>query len=185
MSRVATQFTPDDLLNLPDEVNYELVDGNLVERNMGGTSSWVAMQIGHLLLTFIQRSKSGFVFGADAGYVCFPDAPGMVRKPDVSFIKSGRLPGDRTPEGHIPIAPDLAVEVLSPRDLAYDIERKVEECLKAGVREVWIVNPERRTVRIQRADKTVQSLSENDSITGGNILPGFSAAVSEFFPPRN
>jgi len=168
-------------LNLPEGVNYELVDGILVERNTGGTSSWVAMRIGFLLSLYLEKTKNGLVFGPDAGYVCFPGAPDKVRRPDVSFIRNGRLPGDQTPEGNINIAPDLAIEVLSPNDLAYDIERKVEEYFKAGVKEVWVVSPDTRTVRVQKLDGKGMVLRVNDSIGGGDLLPGFSCAVKDFF----
>jgi len=180
MSRVATQFTPDDLLNLPDDVNYELVNGNLVERNMGGTSSWVAMNIGALLVAFCKKTGAGWIFGTDAGYQCFA-FPDTVRKPDVSFIRKGRLPGDRTPDGYIKVPPDLAVEVLSPRDLVYDVEKKVMQYLSAGVLEVWVVNPETRTVRVHRSDGRIEGLGEGDVISGGQLLPGFSCAIKEFF----
>ena len=96
----AAPVTPEDLLTLPDSVNYELVDGRLVERNMGMQSSGIGWRVGGLLFMFLRDHPLGMAFGADAGYQCFPDAPGKVRKPDVSFIRSGRLPGDRTPLGY-------------------------------------------------------------------------------------
>src|SRR3954469_7627368 len=143
-------FTPKDLLVLPDAVNYELIDGILVERHMGSESSAVAVAISVILYTFVKARRLGHVFTTDCGYQCFADAPGKVRKPDVSFVRSGRLPNDRPPEGHIKLAPDLVVEVISPGDLAYEIDEKVAEYLAAGVRLVWVVNPKTRSVRIHR-----------------------------------
>src|SRR4051795_8542847 len=118
-------FTPEDLLRLPDAVNYELVDGKLVERNMGMESSRVAARILALIAFFLRDGRQRLLFGADGSYQCFPEAPDKVRRPDVSFIRDGRLPGDRAPEGHCRIPPDLAVEVVSPNDLAYEVEEKV------------------------------------------------------------
>src|SRR5688572_5220656 len=92
-----TAFTPDDLLNLPDSVSYELVDGNLVERKVGSESSVIAAAIITILNVFIRGNRRGFVAGADCGYQCFPDAPDKVRKPDVSCVSAGRLPNDRPP----------------------------------------------------------------------------------------
>jgi Uma2 family endonuclease len=173
-------YTPEDLLSLPDAVNYELVDGILVERKMGSESSLIAGIILTLLNNFIRGKRVGLVFGADCGYQCFPDAPDKVRKPDVSFVASGRLPGDRPPKGHTKIAPDLAVEVISPNDLAYEIEDKVAEYLAAGVKLVWVVNPASRTVRVQ-AGPNGAILRSDDTITGGDVLPGFECRVAEFF----
>jgi len=178
-------FTPDDLLRMPDAVNYELVDGKLVERNMGMESSLIGMRIGHRLSSFVEDRRLGLLFGADAGYQCFPNAPDKVRKPDVSFIRSGRLPGDRPPDGHCRIPPDLAVEVVSPNDLAYEVEEKVTEYLRVGVPIVWVVSPKTQTVRIHRPRTSprgpVSGLTEDDVIDGEDVLPGFSCRVRDFF----
>ena len=180
-----TIFTPDDLLKLPDAVSYELVDGKLVERNMGMESSEIALRIAFRLGLFLRDHPIGRLFGADAGYQCFPESPGKVRKPDVSFIRSGRLPGDRTPQGHCPIHPDLAVEVVSPGDLSYEVEEKVAEYLRAAVPLVWVVHPPTRTVRIHRPRQSpqerVSDLTDAETITGEDVLPGFSCAVKDFF----
>jgi Uma2 family endonuclease len=179
------RFTPDDLLNLPDAVNYELVDGQLVERHMGMESSLVAAIVIGEIRQFLKQQPIGLVFGADASYRCYPDAPDKVRKPDVSFIRNGRLPGDRVPKGHCPIAPDLAVEVVSPNDLAYELDEKVAEYQAAGVPLVWVVNPAIRRVRIHRPATaplgSIAELTANDVITGEDVLPGFRCPVREFF----
>jgi len=178
-------FTPDDLLRMEDAVNYELVDGKLVERHMGMESSHIGMRVGSLIAKYLDQHPEGFVFGADAGYQCFPGSPTTVRKPDVSVIRTGRLLDNRLPKGHSRIAPDLAVEVVSPNDLAYEIEEKVAEYLQAGVPLIWIVHPPTRTVRIHRpksaASGPISELSGDDTLTGEHVLPGFSCKVSEFF----
>jgi len=173
-------YTPEDLLSLQDAVNYELVDGNLVERKMGSESSVIAGIIVTILSNFIRGKRMGYVAGADCSYQCFADAPDKVRKPDVSFVAAGRLPGDRPPKGHTKIPPDLAVEVISPNDLAYEIEDKVAEYLAAGVKLVWVVNPASRTVRVQSGPNGA-ILRSDDTITGADVLPGFECRVAEFF----
>jgi Uma2 family endonuclease len=179
------RFTPDDLLRLPDAVNYELVDGKLVERHMGMRSSLVGLQIGKLISVFLDANPMGFAFAADASYQCFADAPEKVRKPDVSFIRKGRLPNDAVPDGHSNVHPDLAVEVLSPNDLAYDVNEKVGEYLKAGVPLVWVVDPHSRTVLIVRSPSSPRGsgnvLTDTETITGEDILPGFAHPVADFF----
>jgi Uma2 family endonuclease len=180
-----TFFTPDDLLLLPDAINYELVDGKLVERPMGLESSQIAGKIITLLNNFLGINPIGDAFGPDASYQCFPDTPDMIRKPDVSFIRAGRLPKDHLPEGHCKIAPDLAVEVLSPNDLARDVARKVREYLAAGIKLVWIVDPDSRFVQVHRprgnAAGVLSGFGEADILTGEDVLPGFCTPVADFF----
>ena len=107
-----------------------------------------------------------------------------VRRPDVSFIRLGRLPNEELPEGHCPVVPDLAVEVTSPRDTHHEVAEKVEEFLSAGVALVWIVNPKTRTVLVYRKDQpTVSFLHEQDELSGEEVLPGFRCPVRDVFPP--
>jgi Uma2 family endonuclease len=101
----------------------------------------------------------------------------------VSFIRHGRLPGERIPRGDILITPDLAVEVVSPNDLYNEVDVKVSEYLDVGVSLVWVVNPEARTACVYRPGGTARRLRENDEIDGGDVLPGFRCRVAEFFPP--
>src|SRR5437763_1567551 len=101
----ATLYTPEDLLLMPDGDQFELVDGQLVEREMGMWSSYVAGRAHYLLTDFVEsRRGRGWVLPGEAGYQCFPDAPGKVRKPDVSFIRfHRRSPEAVTEEGYIRI----------------------------------------------------------------------------------
>jgi Uma2 family endonuclease len=115
-------------------------------------------------------------------YQCFPDDPDKVCKADVSFIRLIRYTAEQAQqEGHVRIAPDLAVEVISPNDLYYEVESKVEDYLRAGVQLVWVVNPESRTVWVRRADGTGVTLHENDELTGEEVLPGFRSRVGDLF----
>src|SRR5579885_3451928 len=183
MSDVLTKpcYTPEDLLRMPEGDLYELVDGHLVERKMGARSSFIGGVLLGLLLRFLAQRPLGWAWPADCGYQCFPDAPNKVRKPDVSFLRFGRLPGDRLPPGHIPIPPDLAVEVISPNDLADEVDEKVEEYLGAGVRLAWVVHPQNRTVLIYRPNGSVSGLRERDELDGEDVLPGFRCRVAEVF----
>jgi len=180
-ARTKSIYTPEDLLSMPDAVDYELVDGNLVERHMGSESSAIAMRIAFILTNFVFTRRLGHLFDAECGYVCFPDAPGKVRKPDLSFIRSGRLPDDRPPKGYIQIAPDLAIEVVSPGDLAYEIQEKVNEYLAAGVRLVWVVYPNTKEIHIYRSPGASSIARQADTLSGEDILPGFQSPVADFF----
>ena len=166
---------------MPNEVDYELVNGELVERHMGAESSWIASNLIVLMAVFYRGRVPGHLFTTDCGYQCYSDDPGKVRKPDVSFVRKGRFPKDRILKGYIRIAPDLAVEVLSPNDLADDAEAKVEEYLDAGVRLVWVISPKAETVTVYRDDRSAVKLHEADELSGENVLPGFRCKVSDLF----
>jgi Uma2 family endonuclease len=175
-------YTPADLLRMPDGKDYELADGLLVERKMGSESSFVGGRLFRRLANHADDQRVGLVWPADNGIQCFPDAPDKVRRPDVTFVRFGRLPGDRPPLGHLLIAPDLAVEVISPNELAYEVDCKVDEYLAAGVRLVWVINPANRTVRIYRADGSIGILRESDELDGEDVVPGFRCPVRDLFP---
>jgi Uma2 family endonuclease len=178
------RYTPEDLLTMPDGEHYELVDGRLVERKMSIWSSYVAGVIFQLLNSFCREHSLGWVFPEGTSFRCFPAHPGRVRRPDVSFIRLERLSlAQATTEGHGPVAPDLAVEVVSPNDIAYEIDEKVREFLDAGVPLVWVVNPDQRTVAIHRASGPGAILRENDEISGEDVVPGFRCRVGDFTLP--
>lgn len=178
-------LTPEDLDRMPDNVAFELVNGTLVERNMGLESSEIAGRILLLLGIFLRTRDFGRLFMSDAGFQCFADDPNKVRRPDVSFVRAGRLPGNRAPKGWGRIAPDLVVEVISPNDIADDVEEKVGEWLGAGAALVWVVYPGTRTVRIHRPRTSslgrVSDLTDADTLSGEDVLPGFTCSVREIF----
>jgi Uma2 family endonuclease len=178
---LAEPITPDDLLAMPNEVDYELVHGELVERHMGAESSWIAGNLFALITLFYQGRAPGHLFIADCGYQCYADDPSKVRKPDLSFVRKGRFPKGRVPKGYIRIPPDLAAEVLSPSDLADEAEVKVEEYLDAGVPLVWVISPKAETVTVYRADRSAVKLHDADELSGENVLPGFRCKVSDLF----
>jgi Uma2 family endonuclease len=177
-----TTYTPEDLLTLPEDgKDYELVDGLLVERHMGMRSSYIGGRIGRMLGSHCDEQDAGAVFPADASYQCFPDHPNKVRKPDVSLIRKEKQPAVQMPGGHSRIAPDLAVEVVSPNDVVDDVDEKIMEYLAVGVQLVWVVRPQSRMVEIHRADGTSSILRANQEITGEKVLPGFRCQVGAFF----
>ncbi len=177
--------TPEEFLKMPDSVAFELVDGHLVERHMGAESSEIAVRIIILLGIFLRTARLGRIFGSDTSYQCFADAPDKVRRADVGCVRFDRLLGGRAPKEHCRIAPDFVVEVVSPNDTAEEVDEKVFEWLRAGVPLVWVVSPGVQTVRIHRprtaAGGPVSILSDDDVLTGEDVLPGFSCPVREVF----
>jgi Uma2 family endonuclease len=176
------RYKPEDLLTLPDMDSFELVDGQLVERNIGAKSVWVGGQLITAMNNHIHLHKLGWVWPSDASYQCFPDDPEKVRRPDGSFIRLGRLPGEVLPRGHIEIVPDLALEVVSPNDLFSEVEEKVEEYLGAGVRLVWVIDPELRRGWVYRPGGARTALGENDAFDGEDVLPGFRCRLGDVLP---
>ena len=175
-----TRFTPDDLLRLENDGLFELVDGQLVEKQMSSIASKTANRIAYHLSNWTQGFQRGEVF-PEQSFQCFPNDPGLIRRPDVALILADRL-GSVPDEGHVPIAPDLAIEVISPNDKIYELDTKLVDYRSAGVKLVWVVNPDVRTVRVHRLDHTVTELHETETLTGESLLPGFSVLVKELFP---
>jgi Uma2 family endonuclease len=162
-----------------DRKLFELVDGTLVEKAMGVHESlWAAVLIG-----FIEE----FLKRHDIGVVTAPDGtmrlmPGLVRIPDVAFISWARFPGDKIPHNPIPdLVPDLAVEVLSESNTKREMERKLREYFEAGVRLVWYADPKERAVVVHTPDGRSVRLGEEDTLDGGDVLPGFALPLRDWF----
>ena len=158
----------------------ELVDGVLVEKSMGYGESTLAGALIAILRSFVIPRNLGIVSG-EAGMMRL--TPGLVRIPDVAFASWDRFPGRRRPTVPIPaIAPDLAVEVLSESNTEAEMARKLHEYFAAGVRLVWLVDPEARTVAVYTApEQPIQTLTEADTLDGGDVLPGFTLPLRELF----
>jgi Uma2 family endonuclease len=180
----ARAYTPEDLLSMPDGKRFELVDGRLVERNMGAESSEIGGNLYFRLRLFSQDRALGIVWPADNGFQCFSHAPALVRRPDVSFVGRGRLPGDVSPEGWVKIPPDLAVEVVSPNDTAEELEEKLRDYRKASVPLVWVIYPELRAAKLLRSNGTSTELEEDGVLDGQDVIPGFRCPLVDILPRR-
>jgi Uma2 family endonuclease len=178
----ATLLTPDDLLAMPEDGNrYELIRGELVSTPMSSyESSDIAAGIVTALRTFAHANRLGRVAGADGAFILVRD-PYTVRIPDVSFVRIDRLPRREERRQFLQLAPDLAVEVISPSDSANDVQEKVREYLDHGVQLIWVVHPVQRTVTVYTADRNARVLYEDETLDGGDILPGFTLTVADIF----
>jgi len=175
--------TPDDLLRMPDHGRgYELVDGELKERKMSFWSTFVGRRVSTPLANYVEPQGLGWVNAEGASYRCFPDDDSRVRRADVTFHRLDRLtPEPAAAEGHIPVVPDLVVEVISPNDLAYEVNEKRTEWLIAGAQLVWVIDPVRQEVYAHRADGTATLFRRTDTLTAGPVLPEFRVPVAELF----
>jgi Uma2 family endonuclease len=160
----------------------ELVEGTLVEKPMGYAEAELALRLGAFLLDFVTRHKLGIVAGADGPLRI---TPSLFRLPDVSFVSWDRLPGRKRPKTAIaPIAPDLAVEVLSKGNSKAEIALKLREYFEAGTRLVWLVDPRTRSVRVHTSpsDSTRLDADTGAALDGGLVLPGFRLPLTDLFP---
>lgn len=174
--------TADDLLWMPDDgLRRELVDGEVrVMTPAGGLHGDLAMRIGWRLAAHVETQGLGKVYAAETGFRVASN-PDTVLAPDVSFVRRERLEEIGDTEGFIPGAPDLAVEVVSPRDSFGDVEDKVARWLDAGCRMVVVVNPRNRCTWVHRPGHVPVRLTENDVLDGSDIVPGWKLVLREIF----
>jgi Uma2 family endonuclease len=163
---------------LPENADrsFELIGGEIVEVVSNGKSSALGALMTVLIGGFVLQNKLGFTTGADGGYMI-----GTQRYiPDCAFMSTARQ-AKPTPEAYNALPPDLAVEVLSPSNTPDEIAIKVDNYLRAGV-VVWVVNPDAERVTVHRPDAPPQTYGINDTLDGGNVLPGFTLPVRDIFP---
>jgi Uma2 family endonuclease len=182
MSTAARPVTAEELLRMShDGVRRELVKGELRTMAPAGFDHGAVIDnVQFLLSRHVREHKLGVVVGAETGFKLSID-PDTVRGADVAFVSAERLAGRERPRGFWPGAPDLAVEVVSPTDTVDEIEEKVDDYLRAGARLVWVVNPRRRTVTVYRPGAQPVLLTEDQELTGEDVVPGFRCHVREFF----
>lgn len=169
-----------DLRRLEEEPGLEYSEGEFLEKQVSRESSRIAIEIAYRFRASAGAPPTVEIYGPDLGYRCHPDDPDWFRKPDVSVIRKERLSG-LGDVGMMPIPADLAVEVISPRDLARDVLEKVEQYLEARFPLVWLVSAERRLVDVYRADGSITRLHENDPIDAGEAVPEFQGRVGDLF----
>jgi len=175
-------LTAEELLRLSTTGSrYELVKGELFEMPpAGGRHGSVAMRIGIVLGSYVRENELGEVFAAETGFILRRD-PDTVRAPDAAFVARERLPAGELPPGYLEMVPDLAVEVVSPGDSAREVREKVADWMRAGVRLLWAIDPATRSVTVYRSTDDLSVLSEDDSLDGGQVIPGFSTNIKDLF----
>jgi Uma2 family endonuclease len=163
----------------PDGFQQELVNGVIVTMPPPKARHGACCaKTNRLLGNFVDAHDSGNLFCNDTGWIMERD-PDTVRGPDISFWSKERLPV--LPYSYIEIPPDLAVEVVSPGDHYSRVQNKVRQYLRCGARLVWVLDPEDRSVTVYRSQQEGKILGENDTLTGEDVLPGFSCRVADLF----
>ena len=182
MAETKIGTTAQELSELPDDgKRYELVEGELREMAPAGARHGNAAATLTILLGQHARAQQlGRLLAAETGFRISRN-PDTVRAPDVSFVSRERVPPEGPPEGYWEIAPDLAVEVVSPNDAAAGVQSKVQMWLESGVRLVWVVYPGTRSVVVYESLKEISTFTAEDTLGGGAVVPGFECKVSEIF----
>lgn len=166
-------------LNGDEKRVCELVDGVLVEKPMGLYESVVAIWIVRLMTPYFNQHDPGILSGADGP---FRLSKGLVRFPDVCFVSWAKIPDRRNWIKSISdLVPDLAIEVLSPGNTSKEMDRKLIEYFKAGVKLVWYIDPRKRSaVSYTGLDQAVLH-DENTPLDASDVLPGFTLSLKELF----
>ena len=175
-----TITTAAQLLQTPGLGRCELVRGELIEMSPTGYEHGrLAAEIAGILRDFVKPRRLGAIAGAETGFYIERN-PATVRAPDVGFIRSDRLPSKKL-RSFFEGPPDLAVEILSPSDRASEVIAKVQDWLHAGCKVVWVVDPVTETIPVHESKDRIFELTKSDSLSGGEILPGFSLSVRDIF----
>ena len=173
-------------VNLPENElkDFELIEGVLYEMpSPSPLHSWIVAQLTYFLLSFVRPRKLGSVFTDNTDFVF---AEGVILRPDVSFISIERL--SKLPH-RLQVAPDIAIEGISPSNTPYEIHKKTTTYFKYGVRLFWGVYPLEKVVRVSTPNAQgrydVFDLKIDQTLTGGDVLPDFSVSVRDLFPPED
>lgn len=187
MSTTTRLITADELLVMPrrdEHGNYcilELIRGEVKRMSPTGiTHGFLCIEVGAEIRDFVKANDLGITCGAETGFVVERD-PDSVIAADVAFISHERLATIENPDKFGPSAPDLAVEVLSPGNRRGEIEEKIALYFAAGARAVWVFNPTKKTVALYTSPTDFYVLNENDTLEGGEVLPGFKLELSKLF----
>lgn len=173
--------TADELLAMGGDADFELWEGVLKEVSPSSVKTGlIRIRISSVMNAHVEAHRLGYVTDSETGFILNSN-PHTVVAPDVGFFRPDRYPEDYPEQGFYPMAPDLAVEVISPTDERADIQKKQQLYARAGVPLVWWVDPQARTVTVHRLGQNPEVLDESMTLDGENVVPGFSLPVERIF----
>lgn len=157
----------------------ELIDGTLVEKDMSTKEGFLSGFILRRMGNFAEDEELGMVFPGDAHLRL---RAGLVRIPDVYFIPWDRIPNGELPDDPIAsLAPELAVEVITPNNTNREIGKKLEDYFAAGCKLAWIIDPQTKSAKVYTSAKRFKEIDETGILDGGKVLPGFKLSLAELF----
>lgn len=187
MSTTMRLITADELEDMPhrdehgNDCRLELIRGELIVMSPSKPlHGIVCARLAAALINFVEANDLGMAFGAETGFVVERN-PDSVLGADAAFVSNERLATVDNFEKFFPFAPDLAIEVLSPSNTVREINEKIALYFAAGSRAVWVFNPKKRTAAVYASSSESRTLEENDTLDGGDVLPGFSLDLSKLF----
>lgn len=175
-----TPLSADALEQMEDDGHrYDLIRGELYQMSPAGAEHGeISAELAGRLSTFLRGRSLGRAYGAETGFRLADDT---VLAPDAAFVRADRLPPRAERRGFLRLAPDLAVEIVSPSDRARYVNDKVLGYLDAGVQVVWVVEPIGQSVTVYAADRTARVLRVGETLDGGTVLPGFVLPLVDLF----
>ena len=172
---VPTTMTLEEFL-ASDLDDYEYVKGELVPRSATSLEHGrIGANVCFYLRLYVRENRLDAMAFVGSGFT----VEECVLRPDVAFLSAARIPDDLRKAS--PIPPDLAVEVVSPSDKLYSVIEKAFAYLNAGTRLVWVLEPVAKTVTVYRSESDFQTFKSPDTLTGEDVIDGFSCQVAEFF----
>jgi Uma2 family endonuclease len=173
-------LTAEEFDNYPfeEDKRYELDEGELIEITRPAYKhNRVLMNLTGAFVIYLREHRIGEALLSENLYAL---SPIIRRSPDLAIIL-----GDRREELEnakvIPIVPEIAIEVLSPSETARMIHRKLRQYFEAGVKEVWLIDPESREVEIWTGPQIPDYELSGDAVITSALLPGFSLKLEELF----
>lgn len=186
MSTTTRLITADELLTMShrdgrSDIRLELVRGKLKKSPLAGAiHGIISARLLKALATFVKANDFGVIFGTGTGFVV-ERHPDTVFGVDVAVVSHQRLNDVENLDNFIPFAPDLAIEILSPSNTVNEMDEKIALYFAAGSRAVWVFNPKRRTVALSSSPFDVRILGEQETLDGGEVLPGFTLDLKKLF----
>jgi Uma2 family endonuclease len=178
-------LTEDELMALGSDANIEIVDGEIVEMSpVGGEHQFIGGNFYDILKPHVKENNLGFVFFDGLIYILQLEE-GRVRRarvPDISFIRKEAIPSNWNIKKPLPVAPTLAIEVMSPDDKAEEILIKVREYLEAGSEQVWVAYPSSKEIHQHlRGSSQVTVYSGDDVMKVDSLFPGLELSLTALF----
>ena len=184
MSTSTALITAEEFMQLPDEdgFRHELINGEVIRMpSPQFPHSRAASRLLIHLAQFVMEHELGEVFG-EIGFKLTLN-PDTVLAPDIAFIAKERLDAAGDTEGYWLGPPDLAVEVLSPSDRPSKVHKRIDSLFGYGVKQLWVVNPRKRSATIYRSPSDSITFSGSDDLEADDILPGFRLSLDRIFGP--
>ena len=166
--------------------HYEIINDQIVvEPPLGAREGCIATVISFFLNQFVRGNRLGRI--ANEVLFILRTEPRLRRSPDVAFVSAERwsLSKPVPASAAWDVIPDLAIEVVSPTDTSGDVQSKIAEYFRAGVRLVWVVHPEQCEIYVYDSTRTIRVFGRDDLIDGGHVLPGFQMPLNEVFEVEN